>query len=218
MTEVTDPNAAAPAAPGEGATPAPEATPPANTNPNDPVQGDPAAVTPSERTVPYSALAEERKKRQDLAREIAELRGQQRLAEIDPNDADVYQHPVVQDLLLKQAKQELSDFARGILDTKSNIPSVIKKSILKNVRGFVNESTQDIETAKLDIQEFIESVEQEIVAEQAPKPKDNFVVAPSNASTIKAKETPAEVAKILAKPVEEWTDAEVATLERFKQK
>lgn len=169
-----------------------------------------------ERTVPYSRFSEINKAYRETQRRLAEIEGKQRLQGYDPNDLEqIMQHPYVQDLMLKQAKTELREYAKDVLDQYENIPAPVKKAILANVRGFVKESTQDVETAKLDIQEYIEQILEE-VGETEPQKKAEFPVASTNATPVSKSSTPAEVQKIMAKPPEEWTPEDMAALENYK--
>lgn len=169
-----------------------------------------------ERTVPYSRFSEINKAYRETQRRLAEIEGKQRLQGYDPNDLEqIMQHPYVQDLMLKQAKTELREYAKDVLDQYENIPAPVKKAILANVRGFVKESTQDVETAKLDIQEYIEQILEE-VGETEPQKKAEFPVASTNAPTATKSSTPDQIQKILSKPPEEWTPEDMATMENFK--
>jgi hypothetical protein len=171
--------------------------------------------TPEEpivRQVPLSELLDERKKRQELARELAEAKvGNQVL----PNP-DVMQDPFVQELILKDAKRELIDHTRDLLDKYPTIPEAVKKAILRNPRGYVNETTTDLETAKLDIAEYVETIAAET---QPPAVQKGFPVAATNLpSTESSKANPNEVQKILDKPIDEWTKEEEATVGEFSKK
>jgi hypothetical protein len=168
---------------------------------------------PTERTVPLSALAEERKKRQEAQRELAKLRTGNQMSQFDPSDLEqVMQNPFVQELILKDAKRELTDYTRDLLDQQSysTVPEIVKKAILKNVRGFVNENTSDVETAKVDILEYVEA----LAAETQPQPvQKGFPVATTNLpSTETSTVNSNEVNKILNKPIDEWTDEEAAAV------
>lgn len=173
---------------------------------------------PPIRQVPYEALHAERNKRKELERQLAEYKGQQQIQQYDPNDIEsLLAHPFVQDLLIKDAKRELKDFASDLLDKSyPNFPKAIRTAILKNSRGFVNESTADLETAKLDLQDYIESIAQEVQAE-APQPKAAFPVAATNSGVSKPGSN-ANVSKILQKPVDEWSEEEAATVEEHLKK
>lgn len=169
-----------------------------------------------ERTVPYSRFSEVNKAYRETQRRLAELESAKKLQGYDPSDLEqVMQHPYVQDLMLRQAKTELREHAKDVLDQYESIPSTVKKAILANVRGFVKESTNDIETAKIDIQEYIESILEEF-DEAKPKDKLEFPVAATNAPPVTKSSAPAEIQKILEKAPEEWTPEDMAAMENFK--
>lgn len=198
---------AQPVAESAPATPEPVTTPePAKETPVEtPVQ------TPTDRTVPYQALADERKKRQEIQRKLAEYESAQRSSAYSQDDLDkLMQHPFVQDLMMKDAKRELTDYTKDLIETQyPSLNAGIKKTILSNVRGFIKESTHDVESAKLDIQEWIESNYEDAKAPTSqsaiPQPK-SFPVASTNATQTTPGITPAALQKIYAKPVDEWTD------------
>lgn len=171
-----------------------------------------------ERMVPISAVQKERKQRQELQRKLAELEGSQKLNQYSQDDMEtVLQHPYVQELLVKQARQELTDFARVTMDEFPGLNPALKKAILKNARGFVNEATTDVETAKLDLRAYIEEVVEENEADTPPPPK-TFPVAATNVSKANVSGArPADIQRILEKPIDEWTDDETAVVETYSQ-
>ncbi len=177
-----------------------------------------ASMEAQERMVPLSVVQKERKQRQELQRRLAELEGNRKLSQFDPADLEqVMGHPFVQDLLIKQAKQELTDYARTVLEEYPNLHPVLKKAILKNVRGFVQEATTDVESAKSDLQDYIESIAQEADASSGTSTPKNFQVAATNQSKIVPGTRPAEVQKILAKPLDEWTEQEAKVVEDYTE-
>lgn len=183
---------------------------------------DSVAQEAQERMVPISVVQKERKQRQELQRKLAEVEGNQRLQQYDPNDMDnVLAHPFVQELLLKEAKRELTDFARDTLDQYSDIHPAVKKAILANARGFVNENTSDIETAKLDLLDYIESIAEEAQTQsltQSPTQSKGFQVASTNVSkTSIPGARPADISRILEKPVDKWTPEEIQLVEDYKK-
>lgn len=172
-----------------------------------------------ERMVPISVVQKERKQRQQLQRELAELKGSQQLNQYDPNDMEgVLAHPYVQELMIKQAKQELTDFTREALEEYPNLHPQLKKGILSNVRGFVKETTQDVEAAKLDIIEYIEGLAEEAEAQAAvtPNPKE-IKVASTNVTNVTPATRPADIARILAKPVDEMTETEMKIVDDYRK-
>lgn len=173
----------------------------------------------AERTVPYSRFSEVNTKYKEMQRKLAEVEGSRQLEQYDPNDLEnVFAHPFVQELLIKQAKQELTDYARQTLDEYPNLHPAVKKAILSNARGFVNETTSDVETAKLDLLEYIEGIAEEASeTQQTPSPK-TFPIATTNVSTTDTPGVkPAEIAKIIAKPVDTWTDEEADAVDSYKK-
>lgn len=183
-------------------------------------EATPSVETQPERTVPIKVLQEERKRRQELQRQLAERETNQNLSQYDPEDVDaILQHPMVQELIIKQARQELTDYARDALDKYPTIPELVKKAILKNVRGFVNETTSDVETAKIDLSEYIESIADEAGAQPTELPSKGFKVANTNVpSTVNAGIKPAEIQNILGKPIDSWTPEEEATVAEYQQR
>lgn len=184
-----------------------------------PVETQTVKEEAQERMVPLSVVQKERRQRQELQRKVAELEGRDKLNQYDPTDTEqVLQHPMVQELLIKQAKQELTEFAREELAKYPNIPEAVKKAILSNARGFVNEGTTDVETAKLDLQDYLENlVESEVSSTTPPAPK-SFKVATTNVSKNDTPGVrPAEIDKILAKPIDTWTDQEADIVEKYSK-
>jgi len=168
------------------------------------------------RMVPLDELVSERKKRQELQRKVAEIEGKQKLSAYDPTDVDaILQHPMVQELMIKQAKQELTDFARESLEKFPTLHPQVKKAILLNARGFINESTTDVETAKLDLQDYIERIAMEDQQAKVTPLQKTFPMANTNTPAAETAGNPADVAKILAKPVDEWSDAEAKLVEDY---
>lgn len=175
------------------------------------------AQAPQERTVPYTRFAEINKKYREIERRFNEAQRQQALSGYDPNDWEqITQHPFVQELMVKDAERELGDYAREILDEYQNVHPQVKKAILKNVRGFAKTSTTDVETAKLDLLEYIESI---VEGEQTPAtPVKSFQVAQTNvAATEPSKARPAQISEIMQKPVDEMTDDEVKLVSDYKK-
>ncbi len=167
--------------------------------------------------VPISVVQKERKQRQELQRKLAELEGSRKLSQVDPDDYNTWlANPMSQELMIKVAKQELTDYTRTLLESYPNLHPVLKKAILKNVRGFVQEATTDVESAKLDLQDYVESIAQEADAAapvtQTPK---NFQVATTNSSKTVQGTRPADVEKILAKPITDWTEKEADIVENY---
>lgn len=184
------------------------------------VEETPEVQTPEpqvERQVPLKELIEERKKRQELQRELAQEKTGKQMSQYDPTDLEqIMQHPLVQELILKDAKRELNDYTRDLLGQYPTVPELVKKAMLKNVRGFVNENTADVETAKIDILEYVEA----LAAETIPAPvAKGFPVAATNLPTTESSTANSdEVNKILNKPVDEWSKEEEAKLGEFAKR
>lgn len=176
-------------------------------------------VQAQERTVPISVLQGERKKRQELQRQLAAAKSATQLNQYDPEDINmILQHPMVQELILKDAKRELTDYARDAVDQYPALNPQVKKAILKNARGFVNETTTDIEQAKVDLLEYIEEIAAEVEGQQPQTPAQakGFPVAATNVPTTQnTGARPADIQKILNKSVDSWTDEEVAAVEAY---
>lgn len=177
----------------------------------------PASQEAQERMVPISVVQKERKQRQDLQRKLAEYESQSQLDQYDPTDTEaILAHPFVQELLIKQGKQELTDYAREVLEEYGDLHPQVKKAILRNARGFVNETTTDVESAKIDLLEYIESIAEEAAAQPQAQPK-TFPIASTNATADHSGVRPAEIAKIIAKPVDSWTDAEEEAVKAYSK-
>jgi len=201
--------------------PAVEQNAPEQTADTPEVSPDVAVQEKQERMVPITALQEERKKRQEIQRQLAEKESAEALNRYDPEDLDnILQHPMVQEMILKEAKRELTDYAREIVDQYPTLHPQVKNAILKNARGFVNETTSDLETAKVDLLEYIEDIASDAQAEQAQVPSNKgFRVASTNVPTAEpANVRPADIVNILGKPVDTWTDEEAATVEAYSKK
>jgi len=195
------------------------------------VESKPTAVpiksTVPDRSIPYPRFAEVNKKMREYQKELATLRGRSQLEAYDPAETErVMQHPLVQKLLIDNAKSQVTDFAKGYLEQFPSFPSVVKKAILKNVRGFINEETTDPETAKEDVRQYIDDVWAEQEASQAPAnlpgqvtPATVPVVSPTNIGNAPGSEAvkPKDIQEILGKPLTEWTDEDTAKVESYSQ-
>jgi hypothetical protein len=178
--------------------------------------------TPAERMIPYSALKEERQKRQEYQRKIAEYEAQKQYQNQPQGDDDdfnkILSHPWVQNLMLQQAKRDLTDHAKVLLDQYPQIPEPIRKAIILNPRGYVNESTKDIDNAKLDLQEYIEKLVEDLgIINPTPPTSKSFPVAATNPSTTESKMTPGEIIKILDKPMDSWTEEDEKTVADYRK-
>lgn len=171
-----------------------------------------------ERMVPLAELQQERKRRQEAQRKLAEQESSAKLSNYSPEDLDtILQHPMVQDLIIKDARRELTDYAREVLEKYPGFPEIVKKAILKNARGFVNEATTDIETAKVDLLEAIEEYSQEVKAE--PNASKGFPVAATSIPTPAGPTVKStQIDAILNKDINDWSDDDVAAVEEYSKK
>lgn len=182
----------------------PEAGKPAGEeNPTAPIS-KPRESKPAERTVPYSRLQEVVRKLRETERKQA----QGPLGKYDQNDiSSLREHPYVQEMELRIAEGEIKRGAEEILERFPNIPQQIRKAILRNPRGYVRPDTTDVQTALLDIEEYVDEIYGDFDSDaNQPKPKD-FPVAGQNApSATQGSANPADLQRIYAKPLEDWTD------------
>lgn len=173
-------------------------------------------VAPVEKTIPYSRFAEVNKTMREAQRKLAEYESKSKLSQYDPNDTEALMaHPFVQELLIKQAKGELTTYAREKLDANPQIPESVKKAILANVRGFVKETTTDVDSAKIDIDEYIESIIDDSTPTQ-PQPKV-IPVASTQQKESASGATPMDVQAVLDTPVDEWTDEQAKIVDQYKR-
>jgi hypothetical protein len=175
----------------------------------------PEPQKPAERTIPYTRFAEVNKGYKELQRKLAEYEQKSKLSQYDENDmASVMNHPFVQELLIKQAKSELTSFAKDLLDQHPEIPEPVKKAMTANVRGFVKETTTDVESAKIDIQEYIDALLEQVQVQPQPKV---FPVASTTTKETASAARPMDIQAILDKPVDEWSDDEAKTVDQYKK-
>ena len=171
-------------------------------------EADLSEAKPVERTIPYTRFQEVNKRYRDLERKFNELGSKQKTAAYDPADLDsIRSHPYVQELELKNATAELRRGAEDVLSRYPQLPDYLRKAILKNPRGYVNESTTDVPNALLDIEDYILDLDA-IQAEKAPEPKTFPVAGMNNPAATQGSSTPAEVQKIMGKPLDTWTEDE----------
>jgi hypothetical protein len=203
------------AAPVADATPA-ATVEPDTTQPDSPQVNQTAEPVVPERSIPYKRFAEVNNNYKEAQRKLAQYEAQSKLGQYSEDDMGaVMNHPYVQELLIKQAKYELTDFAKGKLDERPDIPETVKKAILTNVRGFVKETTTDVESAKIDIEEYIENnFPMGVPAQQQPK---TFPVASTKAQEATPGANPLDVQQILDKPVDEWTPDEAKLVKQYKK-
>lgn len=164
------------------------------------------------------ALQQEREQRKAFQKELAGFKSAKEQSRYNPDEYSQWAaSPYSQELLIKVAKQELTDFARETLaDSRySNLNSQVKKAILSNVRGFVNEATTDVETAKVDLLDYIERILQDEQSNQTAPRTPTIPVAPLNGGVSESVTTPAEIKSILEKSPLDWTEDEANILEAY---
>lgn len=193
----------------------PETTAPESHQGNETAEVQSEAQKPIERTIPYSRFAEVNKGYKEAQRKLAEYEQKSKLSQYSEDDVNaVLAHPYTQELAIKVAKYELTDFARGLMDQHPEVPEPVKKAILQNVRGFVKETTTDVDSAKIDIQEYIESLVEQLPTQQQPKV---IPVASTKTQDSTSNIRPIDVQEIMDKPVDEWTDDEAKLVDQYKK-
>jgi hypothetical protein len=176
-----------------------------------------APQTPQERMIPYSRFQEVNNGYKEMQRKLAEIESRSKLSQYTEEDMNaVLSHPYVQELLISQAKRELTDYASELLDQHPEVPEAVKKAIKANVRGFVKETTTDVESGKIDIQEYIESLVESLGPQAAPAPKSITVAATSAPEAVTAAR-PMDVQKIMEKPMDEWTEDDAKLVDQYKK-
>jgi len=176
----------------------------------------------ADKMVPYQALKEARAKERKAMRELAKYQNQSQFGQYDPEElGSVRNHPYVQQLEIKQAEAELKRGTEEVFENYPNIPAHIRKAILRNPRGFVSPTTTDVSQALSDIESYLESLNEELAdASPAPAPEapKAFPVAGMNApAATTGPNIPAEVQRILSKPMDEWTEADNKVIDDAKK-
>lgn len=194
-----------------------EPTVPAETNqePKAPVQ-EPQVVPPKGDL--NVALKQERERARELQRKLAEYENKERMAAVpQDNLEEVMAHPMVQELLIKTANFELKEGVKDIFEEYPNLPKEVKDAILKNPRGFVQESTQDVQNALLDIRDYVESISQAYQAPVVPAQVPKNIPIAGNNQVINGDKAEAGVEEILATPPAEWTPEQAATVRKARE-
>lgn len=202
-----------PTATGETQTTAPAETPVTAVNPTAAGEGN---QSPSQIENLNKALKAERERSKAVQRELADLKGKSSLSSYDPEDMQsIMSHPFVQDLLLKQAESDIKVGVKDILDQYPQLPESVKKAIQRNPRGFVQPDTTDVQTALLDIQDYLEEIAAgNTPLPTAPQPK-TVPIAQTNASVGPQKNIDAKLKAILAKSPEDMTSEDDALLAEY---
>lgn len=192
------------------------------TSPEAPAPSQPAAsqelatVTPEpkEQTVPREALIAERRKWQRRLREAQS--GQSReIPQYNPQDPNSQQQYVAT-LESQVAESQLKDKTRELLKDYPELPKHIRQAILRNPLGFCKSGTRDVNHGVLDIQDYVEEIlETENVSGQST-PKTVQVAGSNTPATSQPGATPADIQKILNKPVFEWSKAEIKLVSDYK--
>lgn len=167
------------------------------------------------------ALSIEREARKKAQRSTADFRGSRNLEGYDAQDLEqVMQHPFVQDLLLKQAENELRVGAQDILEQYPQVPKSIASAIIKNPRGYVQPGTTDVQNALLDIQDYLEGIagEFETPADgQNPQPKTVPIMG-NNQQLGSQDSLEVQIQEIMKIPPEAWTKEQEKAVDEYLKK
>lgn len=166
-------NPAAPAS-GEPAVPAaPAANEPAAPAPAKPEQGgepDYKAENESLKT----QLEQEKLRRAGLDKKLSQMRKGSQQGGIDPNlPEDQREKAELENLRIYKAENQLKSEAKEILDRYPDFPKRLRNAIINNPRGFINTSTQTVEDAVLDLEEYIANEWDEHEKESSSAAPDN---------------------------------------------
>lgn len=177
---------------------------------------------PAEQTVPYSRFKKAIERRRRAEKELAKIRGHQILnqASFDTDDlSKIRSHPYVQDLEMRDAKARLKAGAEKILADYPDFPERLKKAILRNPRGFVRETTQDVPNGLLDIEDYIQDTLDELGAEKPESdPTKQVPVAGTNTTvTDQGSNINQKVQDIFSKPITEWTEKDEQILDEAQE-
>jgi len=165
------------------------------------------------------ALAQEREARKRYQRELAERESGNQGDQPQGDPQDVWSHPDVQKLLIKQAESELKEGAKDLLDQYPDIPANVKKAILRNPRGFVQPNTSTVPLALIDIQDYLEEMATELANDGAQTPPVRDVKVMGNNGPAKGADPDEALASEAMKtPPEEWTAEQEAAVARLNAK
>lgn len=135
-----------------------------------------------------SKLEQSERRRQGQDRLISQLRrSKETQSSREYASEDEAVQAELQDLKLFKAKTELQRETKSILKDFDNIPKAIKRQIVANPRGWINESTSTVDDAVIDIQELAAKLEDDFVTRNKssnanPSGNPQITVAAPNAS------------------------------------
>lgn len=162
------------------------------------------------------ALKQERGVRKNLQRRGASSNaGTQGLA--GESMDEIFSNPAVQDLLVKNAEYQMKEGLDEILSQYPQLPKAVVNAIKRNPRGYVRPETNDVQNALLDIQDYVEEIYPEFQNAATPTPKTVPVIG-NNGSPGSSRNIDAEVANILAIPIEEWTPEQSKLVSEFNKR
>lgn len=190
----------------------------------EPAQPKQETASEEERTVPLSVLLEERRKSRERIRALQRgqsIRGQTTEPTPQPGGQGIDPRYVAE-LQTKVAIGELQEFARQKVKDYPALPKYLKRAIINNPRGFIKSQTSDVETGKLDIEDFLEDEQARYEDEEAKNmplvPKKTVHVTGGNTpDSIQPGATPADIQKILNSPVDEWTKTDRERLKEYRE-
>jgi len=194
-------------------------------------QGDKPVAQPTpemgesqeERTVPLSVLLEERRKARERIRTLqrGQSSGNQVSDQASTGARDIDPR-YVQQLQTRVAVSELQEFARDKVKDYPDLPKYLKRAIINNPRGFIKATTSDVESGKLDIEDYLEDEQARYEDDQAkampPSPKKTVHVTGGNRpDNIQPGATPADIQKLINTPVDEWTKTDRERLKEYRE-
>lgn len=182
--------------------------------------GQPAGQ--SEGTQDYKALYENTQKALKQERErLREIRrsgmnGNRQSISNSEVPEDVMNHPVFQEMLVKQAESELKQGVTEMLTRYPNLPKNVAQALIRNPRGFVQPTTADVQNALVDIEEYIEDIYGEFTP-QTPSPTPPSIKV-MGGNQLNQSGSDVEIQALLKKPPESLTDAEMKILTDYAKR
>ena len=163
-----------------------------------------------------------------LERKLAEYETKQKTGQYAEGEYEsVMSHPEVFKLYTENAEYKLKDHVGDVLKSYPDFPKDVAAAIRKNPRGWINSETRDIETAKIDIEEAIESYYQQWLegknAELSPAVPDTRLrgkspkVAGTNATGAVKTAEEQDIEGLMEKSPLEWTPDEIKILEKYQK-